>query len=104
MSDQIDITDHTENRQIPSREATAVDTQASAQEQKKRTLKGTLMMAFVLCGAAPASGRSRYFRDIVGSADKWSGQRRGAIGLSRGHVSHDADNEQEGARVTLSLT
>ena len=51
MSDQIDITGHTENRQIPSREATAVNTLASAQEQKKRTLKGTLMMA--LCCAAP---------------------------------------------------
>ena len=84
MSDQIDITGHTENRQIPSREATAVDTQASAQEQKKRTLKGTLMMAFVLCGAAPASGSSRYFRDIVGSADKWSGSVAALLGCPVG--------------------
>jgi len=51
MSDQIEITGHTETRQIPSREATAVNTPDSVQEQKKRTFKGTLMMA--LCCAAP---------------------------------------------------
>ena len=51
MSDQIESTGQTGNRQIPSREATAVNTPDSAQEQKKRTLRGTLLMA--LCCAAP---------------------------------------------------
>ena len=51
MSDQIETARQIETRQIPSREATAVNTPDSAQEQKKRTLKGTLMMA--LCCAAP---------------------------------------------------
>jgi hypothetical protein len=92
MSDQIEITDQTENRQIPSREATAVNTTDSAQEQKKRSLKGMLIDGVMLCGAAPASGRSRCFRDIVGSAGKQSGDRRGTIGVSCGHVCHDAND------------
>lgn len=51
MSDQIEIRGQTENLQIPSREGTAVDTPDSAQDQKKGTLKGMLMMA--VCCAAP---------------------------------------------------
>jgi hypothetical protein len=50
MSDQT-ITNQTENRQISSREATAVNTTDSAQQHKKRSLTGMLMMA--LCCAAP---------------------------------------------------
>jgi hypothetical protein len=51
MSDQIEITGQTENRQVPSRAETAVHTPDLPQEEKKRTLKGMLMMA--VCCAAP---------------------------------------------------
>lgn len=51
MPDQIEIGGQTENVQTPSREGAPVEAPDGAQEGKKRTLKGMLMMA--ICCAAP---------------------------------------------------
>jgi hypothetical protein len=51
MSDQIEVRGQRENLQIPSREGAVIEAPKVALEQKKKTLKGMLMMA--VCCAAP---------------------------------------------------